>query len=152
MARALLGDLGVLVEAERFGVLEVRPDAVAFRHELARRAVEGSLPVSVRMDLNARVLGALLTADESDLARVVHHAVQAGDDAAVAAHAPEAARRACLPGRRARAPHCTSRPCSAPRYCPRGPRQDLRGPRLDALQLQPPERGRARRRGRRSAS
>jgi DNA-binding CsgD family transcriptional regulator len=98
LARALLGDLGVLVEAERIGVLEVRPDAVAFRHELARRAVEGSLPVSVRMDLNGRVLGALLTADEPDLARVVHHAVQAGDDAAVAAHAPEAARRACLAG------------------------------------------------------
>jgi DNA-binding CsgD family transcriptional regulator len=39
--------------------LDVRTDAVAFRHELARRAVEGSLPASMRMELNARVLAAL---------------------------------------------------------------------------------------------
>jgi DNA-binding CsgD family transcriptional regulator/tetratricopeptide (TPR) repeat protein len=98
LARTLLGDLTVLAEAERLGVLEVRPDAVAFRHELARRAVEGSLPVTVGMRLNERVLSALLAQDDPDLARVVHHAVQAGDDAAVVAHAPEAARRACRAG------------------------------------------------------
>ena len=33
---------------------------VAFRHELARRAVEAALPVAVRMQYNARVLAALL--------------------------------------------------------------------------------------------
>ena len=60
LARALLGDLTVLAPAERRGVLEVRPDAVAFRHELARRAVQGSLPTSERMQLNGRVLAALL--------------------------------------------------------------------------------------------
>jgi DNA-binding CsgD family transcriptional regulator len=98
LARALLDDLTVLGEAERHGIVEVRPIAVAFRHELGRRAVEGSLPATERMRLNARVLAALLAQDEPDLARVVHHAVQAGDDAAVVAHAPEAARQACLAG------------------------------------------------------
>ena len=49
-------------------MLEVRPDAVAFRHELARRAVEGSLPASERMRLNGRVLAALLRRTAPDLA------------------------------------------------------------------------------------
>ena len=46
LARRLVGDIGELGEAERHGILEVRARAVAFRHELARRAVEDSLPVS----------------------------------------------------------------------------------------------------------
>jgi len=98
VARALLGDLGSLAEAERLGIIEVHGDAVAFRHELARRAVEGSLPQTELIELNARVLAVLLEQSEPDLARVVHHAVQAGDDAAVLAYAPEAARRACAAG------------------------------------------------------
>jgi len=98
LARALLGDVTVLADAEQIGVLEVRPDAVAFRHELARRAVEGNLPRSVQIELNARVLAALRDRDGVDLARIVHHAVAAGDDVAVVAHAPEAARRACAAG------------------------------------------------------
>ena len=67
---------------------------MAFRHELARRAVEAALPVAVRMQYNARVLAALLAGPDPDLARVVHHAVAAGDEAAVVAHAPAAARTA----------------------------------------------------------
>lgn len=98
LARALLGELAVLGEAERSGMLEVRDHAVAFRHELARRAVEDSLPASERMRCNERVLAALLERAEPDLARVVHHAVHAGDDRAVLAHAPEAARRAVRAG------------------------------------------------------
>jgi DNA-binding CsgD family transcriptional regulator len=98
LARALLGDIAVLAEAERAQLLEVWPDAVAFRHELARRAVEGALPVSVRMRHNARVLAELLAAEPVDLPRVVHHAVAAGDDAAVVVHAPRAAEDAYRAG------------------------------------------------------
>jgi hypothetical protein len=94
LARRLLGDLAPLAAAERSGVLEVRRDAVAFRHELARRAVEGSLPRSVRMALNAHVLALLQQQDPADLPRIVHHAVEAGDDAVVVEHAPVAARQA----------------------------------------------------------
>ena len=49
-----------LVEAELAGVLEVRPQALAFRHELARRAIEASLPAIRRRSLNAAVVAALL--------------------------------------------------------------------------------------------
>jgi DNA-binding CsgD family transcriptional regulator len=81
-ARALLGgDLTVLAAAEHRGVVEFRPGAVVFRHELARRAVEGALVASRRMQLNAEVLAAL--GPDADPARVVHHAIAAGDDAAV---------------------------------------------------------------------
>lgn len=98
LARALLGDLSVLAPAERAGILEVHPGAVTFRHELARRAVEGSLPATRRMALHAAVLQALLTDDEPDLARVVHHAAGAGDDVALAEYAPPAARQAAAAG------------------------------------------------------
>jgi DNA-binding CsgD family transcriptional regulator len=98
LARAVLGDLTGLDEAERRGILEVRAGAVSFRHELARHAVIMACPVSERMRLNQRVLAALLARDELDLARVVHHAIEAGDDATVVAHAPAAARRAAVAG------------------------------------------------------
>ena len=79
-------------------MLEVRPGAVAFRHELARRAVVESLPVTVRLDRNARVAAALLAGPAPDLARVLHHAVEAGDDAAVVRHGPTVAREASRAG------------------------------------------------------
>ena len=81
LARRLLADLTVLAEAERVGLVDVRPTAVGFRHELARRAVEGALSMTERMRLHQTVLDALLADDRADLARVVHHAVGAGDDA-----------------------------------------------------------------------
>ena len=98
LARALLGELTVLGEAERRGILEVRGNAVSFRHELARQAVVQTCTTSERMRLNQQVLRVLLTQDEQDLARIVHHAIEAGDDAAVVAHAPDAARQAVVAG------------------------------------------------------
>jgi DNA-binding CsgD family transcriptional regulator/tetratricopeptide (TPR) repeat protein len=98
LARCLLNDLTVIAPAERLGMLEVRAEAVSFRHELARRAVESALPATVRLQLNARVLAALLSLERPDLSRVVHHAVEAGDDEAVARHGPSAAREATAAG------------------------------------------------------
>src|SRR4029450_13408328 len=63
-----------------------------------RQAVVQTCTASERMRLNQQVLEALLTRNEPDLARVVHHAIEAGDDAAVVAHAPVAARRAVILG------------------------------------------------------
>ena len=52
------------------GVLTVHPTAVGFRHELARRAVEGTLPTLTRMALNEEVLAALLAREAPDLDRM----------------------------------------------------------------------------------
>ena len=46
--------------AEELGVLDVRDGVLAFRHELARQAVEESLPGGRRIQLNRAVLAALL--------------------------------------------------------------------------------------------
>ena len=78
------------------GLLVVGPEAVGFRHELLRQAVEGSLSALARRELNRRVLEVLAGAPERrvDLARLVHHAREAGDVEAVLRYAPEAARQA----------------------------------------------------------
>ncbi|SNS60371.1 Predicted ATPase [Asanoa hainanensis] len=78
---------------ETAGLLVVRDDAVAYRHELLRRAVEGSLSVLHRRELNRRILAAL-SGGPVDVARLMHHAREAGDDGAVLRYGPEAARQA----------------------------------------------------------
>jgi len=106
LLRALVGDLAAVAEAERAGVVEVRGDVVAFRHELARRAVAESLPASVRLELNADVLRALLARPDRDPFRVLHHAVEAGDDDAVIRHGEAAAREARRVGAHPQAAAC----------------------------------------------
>ena len=78
------------------GLLIANADALAFRHELARVAVESSLPPTTAQDLHARALAALESDRRADasLARRAHHATHAGDADAVARLAPDAARQA----------------------------------------------------------
>lgn len=76
------------------GLLTSAGDALGFRHELARVAVESSLSPPVASALHAGVLGALKEAASVSMARLVHHAIRAGDVASVLACAPEAARQA----------------------------------------------------------
>jgi DNA-binding CsgD family transcriptional regulator/tetratricopeptide (TPR) repeat protein len=78
------------------GLLVADSAAISFRHELLRRAVESSLPTLGRRDLNRRVLEVLTGSPEGavDVARLVHHAREAGDGGAVLRYAPEAARQA----------------------------------------------------------
>jgi DNA-binding CsgD family transcriptional regulator/tetratricopeptide (TPR) repeat protein len=109
LLRALVGDLAPVAEAERAGVVEVRGDIVAFRHELARRAVAESLPASVRLELNADVLRTLLARPDRDPFRVLHHAVEAGDDDAVVTHGEAAAREATRVGAHQQAAACYAR-------------------------------------------
>jgi len=106
LLRVLAGDLAPVAEAERAGVVEVRGDVVAFRHELARRAVAESLPASVRLELNADVLRALAARPDCDPFRALHHAVEAGDDAAVIVHGETAAREATRVGAHPQAAAC----------------------------------------------
>ena len=78
------------------GVLRVDGDDVVFRHELARLAVESSVPAGMRRALNREILRALESppAGEPDAARLAHHADEAGDADAVLRYAREAGRRA----------------------------------------------------------
>jgi len=69
---------------------------VRYRHELARRVVEESLPELKRRALHARVLEVLAgnAADSKMLSRVVHHADAAGDASSVLRYAPLAGEEA----------------------------------------------------------
>ena len=80
-------------ESEAAGVLEVEGNALAFRHELARRSVEADLPEIRRRELNLNVLAAVESL-EYDVARAAHHARAGGDAEALVRLAPLAARRA----------------------------------------------------------
>jgi DNA-binding CsgD family transcriptional regulator/tetratricopeptide (TPR) repeat protein len=81
-----------LDEALASGVLRAAGDAVAFRHELARLAVEGEISPHRRRELHTAILTAL--AESGDDARLAHHAEEAGDADAVLRHALPAARAA----------------------------------------------------------
>jgi DNA-binding CsgD family transcriptional regulator len=82
------------------GILVARPGTVAFRHELARIAVEESLPPNLRGALNSKALAALASRSKGapDVARLAHHAEAADDEEAVLRFAPEAAERAAAVG------------------------------------------------------
>lgn len=80
---------GMLVDGE--AVAEV-----AFRHELAREAILGSLSTTRRHELHRRALELLLARSGVDPSVLAHHGDGAGDTAAVVQYAPEAARRAAV--------------------------------------------------------
>ena len=92
------GRAAALAAAEQRGLLTVSTRRIAFRHELTRRAIEGSLPSARLMALNQRVLAALVERDGSDVSRIVHHAARAGDDGAIVTYGPVAARDAARAG------------------------------------------------------
>ena len=95
------------VDAGVAGLLVVGSEAVGFRHELLRQAVEGSLSTLGRQELNRRVMEVLAGASERqvDVARLVHHAREAGDVEAVLRYAPEAARTAAAAAHREAVEH-----------------------------------------------
>ncbi|MGB6487954.1 MAG: AAA family ATPase [Steroidobacteraceae bacterium] len=89
--------LAVVDEAGARGLLEIQSDSIGFRHQLARLAVLSAIaPERVRA-MHIRVLDALRCRG-ADPARLVHHAVLAGDAAAVLENAPLAARQAARLG------------------------------------------------------
>jgi hypothetical protein len=104
LAEVLLGDrLDALAEAEQRGIVEVRTGAggrggLGFRHELARRAVERSLPRLARRQAHRAVVAALRASPAPDPARLVHHAVAADDAQTVSDVAPRAGREAAAAG------------------------------------------------------
>jgi DNA-binding CsgD family transcriptional regulator/tetratricopeptide (TPR) repeat protein len=111
-AAAVLGwhaELGLLAEVSgrplaavddclHRGVLVTDGDTVSFRHELARLAVERSLPQAQRAHLHARALLQLTARGSGEHRRLAYHAAGCGDRAVVLHHAPLAAARAARLG------------------------------------------------------
>ena len=94
LLEALAGEaIDGLDECVTSGMLTHVPAGVAFRHELARLAVEESVPLNRRVELHRRALEALADppGGARDLARLAYHAEAAGDADAVVRFAPAAA-------------------------------------------------------------
>ena len=85
-------ELGHLDECLDSGVVRDERDAVAFRHELARLAVESAVTPHRRRSLHAAILEAVT--ERGDLSRLAYHAEEAGDAVAVLRYAPAAGRAA----------------------------------------------------------
>jgi DNA-binding CsgD family transcriptional regulator len=89
-----------LEECLSSGMLTADASGVAFRHELARLAIEESLAPDRALALHQKALEALAAPPdgEPDLARLAHHADAANDTAAVLRFAPAAGERAASLG------------------------------------------------------
>jgi DNA-binding CsgD family transcriptional regulator len=90
--------LAALEECLASGMLIAEEQAIAFRHELARIAVEESITPFRRVELNRSALQALRTSTRRDLARLAHHAEAADEAEAVLELAPAAAEAAAAVG------------------------------------------------------
>jgi predicted ATPase len=101
LLEAVLGAaVSALEECLTSGMLTLDQTMVAFRHELARQAVESTLSPLRKQGLHAQVLQALLShgEDTSQAARLVHHAAGAQDGVLVLRYAPLAAKQAAARG------------------------------------------------------
>lgn len=77
------------------GLLVAGESTLSFRHELARVSIEASVSAPLARSLHGRILAELIREDAAlPAARYVHHAVRAGDAAAVRRYAPAAALQA----------------------------------------------------------
>ena len=87
-------------ECASAGMVVLTPYAIAFRHELARRAWEGTLEPAAAAALHRRILDAMLEAGAHAVgaARLAHHAEQAGARDQVLTLAAAAAREAARLG------------------------------------------------------
>jgi DNA-binding CsgD family transcriptional regulator/tetratricopeptide (TPR) repeat protein len=85
-------DADLVGECRRQGLLDVTETQIGFLHELQRRAIESSLGSVKRREINHRVVAAL--GREANPARLLHHAIGAGDIELIVEYAPQAARAA----------------------------------------------------------
>jgi DNA-binding CsgD family transcriptional regulator/tetratricopeptide (TPR) repeat protein len=85
-------------ECVRRGMLVGTGQAWAFRHELARLAIEQTLTPTALVDLHAAALRALQVLDGGNDRRLAHHAAGSQNQACVLLHAPRAATRAARLG------------------------------------------------------
>ena len=92
--------LAALGECIGAGVLDWHDGAVAFRHELARLAIEESIAPDRALGLHRRTLATLITSPQAgtDPARLAHHAQRANDDASLLRYGRIAGERAAALG------------------------------------------------------
>ncbi len=100
LVTALVGETAVqgIDECVHAGLLRWAERGLAFRHELARRAVEGSLSPLRRREMHARLYLQLRQRSDDLLDRTAYHAQHANDSEAVLATAPQAAAHAAAMG------------------------------------------------------
>lgn len=80
------------------GVLLGDYNSLRFRHDLARSAIEGSIPPAKRHALHSKMIDLLLEDDPPDHARIAHHAIEADAPELVVEYAPIAAEAAAQRG------------------------------------------------------
>jgi DNA-binding CsgD family transcriptional regulator len=98
LTQALLGDIGAAAdEAVTRGLLRYQDEALAFRHELGRLAVESVVPRARAQALHQDILR-VLADHHADLSQLVHHASYAQDVKALLEYAPRAAEQAARAG------------------------------------------------------
>lgn len=94
VAAELLGEQATRVGLDQVaarGTAGLDGGRIVFRHELARMAVEDALLPGRRRQLHTALLDELESTAGTDPARLVHHAVEAGDPERILAHARTAA-------------------------------------------------------------
>jgi DNA-binding CsgD family transcriptional regulator/tetratricopeptide (TPR) repeat protein len=91
-------DEAAIEDCMSIGMVRSDDGALAFRHELARRAFEDSISQSHRQLLHAKVFAALSARPHISAARLAHHAAGANNAAAVLQFAPLAAKQAASVG------------------------------------------------------
>jgi DNA-binding CsgD family transcriptional regulator len=91
-------DLPTLRRVYDTGLLRRDRYGLVFRHELARLAVESTIPAGGAARLHGRLLAALETIEPRDPAVLTHHAVAAADARRATAYADEAAKEAARSG------------------------------------------------------
>jgi DNA-binding CsgD family transcriptional regulator/tetratricopeptide (TPR) repeat protein len=87
-----------LRKAVASGMLVERGGSVAFRHELARRALLETVDTGRRRRIHSQILRRLQAEPQVDPARLSHHANGAGDDVAVLAWGERAGKEAAVTG------------------------------------------------------
>jgi len=95
---AVSPDAAALEDCLSVGMVRHDDCSLAFRHELARRALEDSLSQPRQQQLHGRVLEVLATRAEISAARLAHHADGARAGAKVLVYAPLAAQEAAALG------------------------------------------------------
>ncbi|MFT4086010.1 MAG: AAA family ATPase [Gordonia sp. (in: high G+C Gram-positive bacteria)] len=91
-------DLPTLRRLNETTLIDRTENGIVFRHELARRAIESTIPAGGTGRLHARLLVALEGLDHCDPAVLTHHAVAAHDSARAIVHAKAAAAEATRAG------------------------------------------------------